>query len=358
MRVCWIAPGLVWTIFFGVSCSSSRESRLDPVPMHAVVLSSQVVPVGASSGVEQGMPIGIDRVSLDRAIVQELEGRPFVRVSLTNESLDEVLEVARDQGVDVILQARVEHNPFVDSGELSSSWSVWALYFFGLWFNWSADNRSYEATGTIKVSVYQPQLGTTARRPLDAVLVSERTMQLDPVKMDFLDRAENVVDYLLTFVLPAAYLQGDSESANTTLREKIVAMVAQKIAGTLTSGAGRRELEEGKEESVPPFQLRGGRIERGKTGVARVMGEIWLRRGTRVERMTDWKLCHGDLTRNGTWDGPSQESNDGEWDIYDLDEEFHVSEGQPFVWLEIVGGTQQRLRRSYTLRLREGLETK
>lgn len=276
------------------SCAS-QSSNLERLPFH-VAIAPPVVRVDEQMASQQRdgdateLSLVIDADSVADQLAQSM-ATVFMQVSAlatdadASKSTGEWARQAQDLGADMLLFPKLTYSPTVHSSLNDRFWLNLPLFAIGGPLNWFVADRSYycdtELAGQlIDLSVATAE-GTLQEAAEDNSQVIDVTSPASEASLNFLDRADGALPFVMSLVLPAGLIASESNGAGRALDEIVVAQVSKDMASSLLNRGNN--ITRWRLISFHPRDLRVDVVD----GQRALRGELWLEIGaaTAVSRL-------------------------------------------------------------------------
>ncbi len=377
---------------FGSGCATRgavQESK--PLPFHVAVIPSVREVVQDSLFVdeegENGSPLDIEidisQMTLSEKLVSALSGKHFVKATLLPfpdgedaetfyanrqpfEQSDYWSKQIQTCEADVVLTSHLEY-----SSEVTGQPNDWFLinhvvYFFGGPLCWIANDRSYFVRSDLSARLYDSNL--IFRDPRS---IGDAESELLPIKtgfasanLDFFDRSPDPLTYLCGLLLPSGWFAVENEKVKSELEEAMVESLVEGLTAQVRDQ--NRDINEARDLVSFYFDLSTVQVRQDPTGVMSFSGELVLRTGRGVTRLsgivlrvrerevqTEFedsdRIEDRDLTRGAG--GVGGRANP----VYRYRVEESINAGQLLetVRITVFQGGQSSARRSYTFRVEQ-----
>ena len=256
------------------------------LPFH-VAVAPVVVPASAplTEGEEvEGLQLSFESDPMTRALVARLE-RTFSRVSLldpSERSVQALVDGSRELGADLILEASLSHESAVDSGLNDRFWLNLVLHAVGGPFSWLVPDRTYNYQAQLEAQMFDVTSAAAASTAANLEATGASVLRVDrlasEVSLNFLERADSALSWILGLVIPVGLLSSESDAVVPELRNEIAGQLAEAIAQAVRERA--HDLER---SNVVAFYPRGVRLERDSSGGV-LIGEMVVEIG-RVDEL-------------------------------------------------------------------------
>ena len=239
-------------LFLAAGCGGSGEVAADPLPFHLGVLPLEIEASEVEDELaeqEDALQLDLDAARLEAALQRELEGTAFTRVTVlqapahpegtnggTNGSHapDEasLQELAYEQGVDMILRAKLVYDPVVDGHINDKFWLNFPLFALGGPFCYFIDDRSYDCRARLVAEFHDTSRPRDELNDRSVILGLPIMAECEGVDLDFIDRAEaSASSYALSFLIPAGLLAKENEAVDREVEDGVLQTLCWDLAG-------------------------------------------------------------------------------------------------------------------------------
>lgn len=292
-RRCASSLALLFLVMLS-GCATQARSE-DRLPFH-IAIAPAVCAVDAQmtsqrrAGDATAMQLVIDNGKVSNQLAQAM-ATTFMRVTMLTAKAGEPVSTkawasrAKAAGADLLLQPALTYAPTVHSELNDRFWLNLPLFAIGGPLNWFVSDRSYYCDTELAGSLVDVSVATTSELSSasidDDASVMEITNPASAAALNFLDRADGVMPYLLSLVIPAGLIASESDAATNALDDSVITQVTAAMAkGLLDRG---NNITRWKGVSFHPRDLQVQLV-----GGKRVLrGALWLEPGaaTAITRM-------------------------------------------------------------------------
>lgn len=230
---------------------ATQSRNIERLPFH-VAIAPAIVNVDAQmtsqrrEGDATAMVLAIDAAKVSAQLAQSMS-TTFMRVSMLPGNAGESVSTkdwaskAQALGADLLLQPELTYAPTVHSELNDRFWLNLPLFAIGGPLSWFVSDRSYycdtELAGNlVDVSVAMAVDMSTGSIDDDARVI-EITSPATEASLNFLDRADGAMPFLMSLVVPAGLIASESNAATGALDGSIVTQVSASMAkGLLDRG--------------------------------------------------------------------------------------------------------------------------
>lgn len=294
-------------------CASQSRS-IDRLPFH-VAIAPPVVRVDAQmtspqrDGDATQLSLAIDADRVAAQLAQSMSAT-FMQVSTLaaddeadgSKSTRDWAKRAQEVGADMLLFPRLTYSPTVHSSLNDRFWLNLPLFAIGGPLNWFVADRSYYCDTELAGQLVDISVATADGMLQEAVDDNARVIDItspaSEASLNFLDRADGAMPFMLSLFLPAGLIASESEGAGGTLDEVVVAQVSRDMASSMLNRGD--SITRWRLISFHPRDLRVDVVD----GARALRGELWLETGvaTAVSKMRyrlgaqDWREATPDET--------------------------------------------------------------
>ena len=226
---------------------ASQSSNIDRLPFH-VAIAPPVVRIDAQMAAQQHageateLSLAIDADEVSAQLARSMSAT-FMQVSMLDEdanaskSTSDWARTAQAIGADMMLLPRITYSPTVHTSLNDRFWLNLPLFAIGGPLNWFVADRSYYCDTELAGQLIDVSAATAGGALQEAVddnaKVIDITSPASEASLNFLDRADGAVPFLLSLVVPAGWLATESDGAGGALDKNVVAQVSRDMASSL-----------------------------------------------------------------------------------------------------------------------------
>lgn len=341
----------LWTcllVSLAAGCRGASTVRAEPLPFHVALMPTDL----SVAEDDQGGEFLLTEKEVSDALAAALQRDGFVRVTplrlpdgaaaeleqMQPEELERYWqERARETQADVLLRATLSYRPQIEGGINDRFWLNLPLFALGGPLCWFVNDRSYELPARLQADLFDvTEIHEDLERDWE-LLPLPIYVEFDRATLDFLDRADSGGHYLLSLLIPAGLVAGDSDKVPDRVRAEFLDVLGSELARKVQ--LERRRIEHNR--NLWAFRLETSRslVRRNADGTATV--EVPVRAGEADSPLFGYELRSGAELRTASFDAPDAEG------LCWVREVLPVDPQERFVRLRI--DDSQGRARSYTL---------
>ena len=230
-----------------LSGCASQSSNIDRLPFH-VAIAPAVVRLDAQMASQQregdttALSLVIDAGEVTEQLARSMS-TTFMQVSTLENDVDEPkstiqwARTAQRRGADMLLLPKITYSPTVHTSLNDRFWLNLPLFAIGGPLNWFVADRSYFCDTELAGQLIDISAATAGGAMQEAVDDNARVINItspsSEASLNFLDRADGAVPFVLSLVVPAGWLATESDGAGGELDKNVVAQVSRDMASSL-----------------------------------------------------------------------------------------------------------------------------
>jgi|GEM_PF-3471550 len=258
----------------------------------------------------------------------------------------QLLEEARREGVDLVVELALRYDREVYRKNAPAFWMNIPLFLFASPSNWFLADNEYYADVELQAAVYDLnalEAGGLEIGDPTAHLIST-TSRFTGTRLDFIDRSDDIGDYALTILIPSGWLARESDSVATELEEAII----EQLRAQVVQGIQSRRSELVRADWIAPVFVEPGRVRLQRQGdELLVRGDVMLKQDGLAGRVQALHFDAGN-ERISVEPASATRTNDQGYDVLPFEARVPVGEGSRTLRLECEAGARDRYVRSYT----------
>lgn len=266
-------------VLAGLGACRSAQTRPagEPLPFHVALMPTDVKPPEPSTG-EPDMQLTLDPAEVVQALAQGLGQHGFARVTVLAADEEESAGLAsatssvrdahwqdraRALGADLLVRTTLSYEPAIETHANDRFWLNLPLFFLGGPFCWFVADRSYEVSARLQADFYDVS-DVHDELPQWALLPLPLYVEFERADLDFIERADGVGDYALSFLVPAGLLARGSDKVAAEVEEQFLASLGEQLVAKVQAERARFE----QNQSLWSFRVHGpgARAERNADG--------------------------------------------------------------------------------------------
>lgn len=276
---------------------ASQSRNIERLPFH-VAIAPPVVRIDEQMASQQPdgdaieLSLAIDANKVAEQLAQSMSAT-FMQVSTlaadadadASKSIRDWAKKAQEVGADMLLFPKITYSPTVHSSLNDRFWLNLPLFAIGGPLNWFVADRSYYCDTELAGQLFDISVATADGMLQEALDDNARVIDITSpaieASLNFLDRADGTMPFMLSLVVPAGLIASESSGASGALDNIVVAQVSKDMASSMLNRGNN--ITRWRLISFYPRDLRVDVVD----GKRALRGILWLETGaaTAVSKM-------------------------------------------------------------------------